>query len=304
VSELIVGVDAGATHTVAALARGGELLRTAVGDPANPNVEGPVRAVEAVARTIDCVLRGETPAAVSVGAAGAGRKEAADPMRAELAKRFPNSRVAVVDDAHIALRAAIPEGDGMAVISGTGSIVYAEVGGRRFRAGGYGYLIGDEGSGFAIGAAALRRLLQATDGMAQSDAFLDDLATRLRAHGASDILARVYGSAAPVGEIAAWAPLVLEHAASGVPSAIAIIHAAQGQLFECIRAVAMRSASTRTSTGGDVPLAFCGGLLREENILRRALEARIATELPRLRIVRASFEPYMGALADARRLMA
>jgi glucosamine kinase len=297
VPEFVVGVDAGASHTVAALARGRELLRTAVGDPANPHVEGLARAVDAVARTIGCVLEGETPAAVSIGTAGAGRKETCDALRAELAKRFPTARVAVTDDAHIALRAAIPEGDGMTVICGTGSIVYAELGGRRFRAGGYGYLIGDEGSGFAIGAAALRRLLNAAEGIARRDALSDALALRLGAYDASDVLARICESPAPVAEIAACAPLVLEHAPNGVSSAVAIVKNAEAHLFELIRAVAIHSSSF-------VPFAFSGGLLRDENVLTRALEARIAAELPHLRIVETRSEPYMGALADARRLIA
>lgn len=86
--EFVVGVDAGASHTVAALAR----------------------AVDPLARTIGCVLEGEAPAAVSVGAAGAGREETCDALQAELAKHFPTARVGVTDDAHIALRAAFPEG--------------------------------------------------------------------------------------------------------------------------------------------------------------------------------------------------
>jgi N-acetylglucosamine kinase-like BadF-type ATPase len=289
-------VDAGASHTVAALARGGELLRTAIGDPANPHVEGLARAVDAIARAIGCVLQGEMPAAISVGAAGSGRKETCDALRAELAKRFPTARVAVTNDAHIALRAAIPEGDGMTVICGTGSIVYAELGGRRFRAGGYGYLIGDEGSGFAIGAAALRRLLNAVEGIARRDALSDALAMRLGATDGSDVLARIYDNPAPVAEIAACAPLVLEHAADGVPSAVAIVQNAEAYLFELIRAVAIHA--------NRVPFAFSGGLLRDENVLRRGLEARIAAELPNLRLVGARCEPYMGALADARRLVA
>lgn len=85
----------------------------------------------------------------------------------------------------------------MTLICGTGSIVYAELGGRRFRAGGYGYLIGDEGSGFAIGAAALRRLLNAAEGIVRRDALSDALATRLRADDGSDVLARIYKSCEP-----------------------------------------------------------------------------------------------------------
>ena len=82
---------------------------------------------------------------------------------------FADCRVLAGDDAAIALRAAVPEGPGIVLIAGTGSIAYAENGERRSRVGGLGYLAGDEGSAFAIGMAAVRLYGRVLDGRARAD---------------------------------------------------------------------------------------------------------------------------------------
>lgn len=295
--DFIVGVDAGASHTVAALARGERVLRTAVGDPANPNVGGLGPAVDAVARTIERLLGNESAAAIGVGAAGAGDDAMRSALAAALASRFPHARLTVGDDAHIALRAAIPSGDGIVVIAGTGSIAYAEVGGSSRRAGGYGYLLGDEGSGYAIGAAALRRLLQIAQVHAPQDPMLADLALQIGSNGLREAIARIYASRTPAAEIAACAPLVLRYAAAGEPGAREIVEKAAADLAELV-SVILDSDQTAS-----LPLAFAGGLLRESNALSQLLEVRIANDFPHLGIVKGGAPAYLGALADARRIL-
>ncbi len=292
-----VGVDAGGSKTVAAFERDGTIVRTYAGDAANPRVRGAEGAAEAIARVVEGALRGERADAVAVGAAGAGSEGVRAALLAALATRLPGVLLEVGDDAHIALRAAVPTGDGIVLIAGTGAIAYAEVGGKRVRAGGYGHLLGEEGSGYAIGAAALRRLLHAYDGRVQHDAMLDALAKRLGAANLQDAIGRIHLSAMPVAEIAAYAPLVLEHAARSERSATVIVQDAARALFELVRAIA------KPLEGREMPIAFSGGLLRENNLLTYLLETRIANEFPALRLVKGPSDPYVGALADARRLL-
>ncbi len=295
--DLIVGVDAGASHTVAALARGEQVLRTAVGEPANPNVCGLAPAVDAVARTIERLLGDESAAAIAVGAAGAGDEAVRSALASALASRFPHARVAVRDDAHIALRAAIPVGDGIVVIAGTGSIAYAEVGGNSRRAGGYGYLLGDEGSGYAIGVGALRRLLQTAQAHAPQDPMLTALSLQIGSNGAREAIARIYASRTPVADIAACAPLVLQYAAAGEPSALEIVGKAAADLADLVRVI------LNADQAASLPLALTGGLLRESNALSQLLGARIANDFPHLRIIKDGAPAYLGALADARRIL-
>jgi N-acetylglucosamine kinase-like BadF-type ATPase len=297
--DVIVGVDAGGSHTIAIAARGEETLRTSSGGPANAAILGTQRAAEAIAGVVEQALGGERAAAVYVGAAGAWLAETAASLREALERRIPGARVAVSDDAHIALRAAVPTGDGLALICGTGSIGYAEIAGARFRVGGYGYALGDEGSGYAIGSAALKLLLRSFDGRAPGDPMLSAIAERIGVTGATGVVAQVYGSDAPIAIVAAVAPLVLEWANANERSATKIVQTAALDLFELVRTLARNAGVLR-----ETPLVFAGGLLRENSVLTYLLETRIGSDLPDLRIVKGAPEAHFGALYEARALLA
>lgn len=295
---LFVGVDAGGSRTIAALARGEDLVRTVTARAANPNLIG----VEAAAKTIDgcvtLVLDGENPNAIGIGVAGAGDEKVAALLRASLSRCFPTARIALCHDARIALRAALPEGDGLVLIAGTGSIAYAEIGAQTFRAGGYGYLLGDKGSGYAIGAAALRHLLAAMEIGSAKNAMLAELAEHLGANERAGALARIYQSSTPVADIAACAPLVLRHADGGEELSLGIVQHAAQSLCELIRRITLRRPTPA------LPVVFSGGLLRQRHALTQQLEQCIADSPLDVRVLAARVEPYIGALSEARLLMA
>jgi N-acetylglucosamine kinase-like BadF-type ATPase len=295
---VFVGVDAGGSHTIAALARGDELLRTVAGPGANPNLIGVEAAAASIELCIGRVLEGESPAAIGIGVAGAGEERIAALLRASLSGAFPGVRIALCHDARIALRAVLPEGDGLVLIAGTGSIAYAEIGDETFRAGGYGYLFGDQGSAYAIGSAAVRRLLVANERGAAHNAMLAELAAHLGTNDRASILARIYQSATPVADIAACAPLVLRHAAAGDELSTGIVQDAAQSLCELIARITLRCPARA------LPVVLSGGLLRERNALTQTLEQCIAAESIDVRVLAARVEPCIGALHEARRLMA
>ncbi|HEY1883738.1 MAG TPA: BadF/BadG/BcrA/BcrD ATPase family protein [Candidatus Cybelea sp.] len=273
--NLFVGVDAGGSRTVAALARGREIVRTFEAKPANPNVVGLDGAAQIIASAIESVLAGVCAAAIVAGVAGAGSDDVQERLRRLLETRFPGVPVAVTHDARVALRAAVPEGDGIVLIAGTGSIAYAELDGSGLFAGGYGYLLGDRGSGYAIGAAGLREQVDAGD---------------------RELLVRLYRLPSPVVEIAGHARIVLEQAAAGDDYALRIVHEAAEDLLELIASIVEKCGRPA------LPLAFSGGLLREPNVLSQRLEQRIAEEWLDVTVVEKRTEPYTGALALARGL--
>lgn len=274
---LIVGVDAGGSRTVAAAERDGRILRVEEGSGANPSAQGVEAAAGTIAATVEAACSGESAAAIVAGVAGTGDDEIRERVAAALRARFPNARVAVTHDARIALRAAIPRGDGIVLIAGTGAVAYAEIGALELLAGGYGYLLGDAGSGFAIGAAALRQEI---------------------ANGRRQLLAQIYAAESPVADIAAHAPAVLRNAAAGDARAGAILDTAAAELCELVTEI-----MTRCGDETVLPLALSGGLLRHANALTQRLEARLQA-LPCVRVLRERQEPYFGALAEARRLIA
>jgi N-acetylglucosamine kinase-like BadF-type ATPase len=269
------------------------------GEAANATVGGPERAAAAIARTIESALDGALPNAIFVGAAGAGRDSVAESLRDLLGSRFAGARVEVRDDAYIALRAAVPAGDGTVLMAGTGSIAFAEKDGRGFRAGGYGYLLGDAGSGFGIGAAAIAWLLSAYDGRKPRDAFVEELQAALEVRSLHETLQKFYGAEAPVRAIAAVAPLVLDLASRGDRSASKIVQSAAAELTELVKA-AIKSADLAGSTA---PIAFAGGLLRASSLLTYLIETRLLNDFPDMPILKDTPESYTGALSAAERLL-
>lgn len=296
---VVVGVDAGGTQTIAAAARGDEPPRTVAGAGANANVCGAGAAAETIAAVIAQALHHDAPDAIAVGAAGAARAEIADAMTRALLARFPAARIAVTHDLQIALRAGVSQGDGMVLVAGTGSAAYAEIGTQSFRAGGGGYAFGDEGSGFAIGAAALRLLRRAIEGRAPHDRLTERLAERTAARTLDDLSRFAYGAESTVSAVASVAPEVIASAGDGERSAVKIVQTAALELFELVRAL-WRSAGAE---GRALPLVWAGGLLRRNSLLTYLIETRVANELPDLAIVKGGAEPYMGALAQARALL-
>jgi N-acetylglucosamine kinase-like BadF-type ATPase len=239
------------------------------------------------------VLRAE---ALVIGAAGAGhateRGELAQAMRSEdLA-----GCVQVTTDLEIALVAAFGDQPGIVLSAGTGS---AAVGRNStsmiHRSGGYGWQMGDEGSGYALGRAALGAVGQANDGRAAATALTEGLleATRCRDLGA---LVRWASTATP-GAVASVAHAVLQAAAGGDQVATAIVDQAAQDLARLAE-----SMLPHFGTDEPVPLVLHGGVLRPGQPLRDATLVALHTT-DRFRVEDRTIEPARGALVLAEALL-
>ena len=296
----IVGVDAGGSRVTAVAEIGSGQLRFGHAQSANLRAIGIERATDAMCEAISGALSGTNPTAIALGAAGAGDPANARRLRAALEARFPGALVVVYEDAAIALRAGIPTGDGLCLIAGTGSIAYGEIGSERFRVGGHGYLVGDEGSGFALGSAAARLLLRAYDGRAVHDPFVAAVAATLGVENGGQAVARIYDAREPIAELASLAALTLDYADAGERSAAKIVQAAALELFELVKALVRRVDAEQRS----LPLLFAGGLLAKNSLLTYLLETRVTNELPNLVPRKSAPDPCLGALELARALLA
>lgn len=293
-----VGVDAGGSSTIAVASGDRDERHVASGEPANVRSGGIERAATILEAAIRDALEGDSAQAIFAGVAGAGDETIAKSLRAALALRFPGTPIGVSDDAHIALRAAVPDGDGMVLVAGTGSIAYAEIGGAIYRTGGYGYLLGDEGSGFAIGSAALRWVLRSYDGRATRDAMVEAIERELGIGDGQSAIAAVYRAGQPVATVASLASIVLAHAGNGERSATKIVQNAAADLFDLLKAL-----SKNASVGSrQLPVVFAGGLLRANTLLSYLIETRLSHELPFLEPRKNASPPHEGALACARAL--
>jgi N-acetylglucosamine kinase-like BadF-type ATPase len=297
---IAVGVDAGGTTTRAVVSRNGQLAGEADGSGANSTTLGVDDAANVIVSVIRSALDRHRPAAIVVGAAGAGRAHVAAALEALIGGAYPQARVAVADDAPIALRAAIPAGPGVVLVAGTGSVAYAENGDRRARVGGLGFLAGDEGSAFAIGMAGVRLYGRVLDGRAPADETTDFVARTLAAPDRTAYLNALYDEPLLPAKIAALAPIIVAFAGKGNRAASKIVQQAALDLGELVRQAARACELVDASPA----VALTGGLLAENSLLTFLLETRIIGDLPGASIVRGGDAPAIGALRLAEVLAA
>ena len=297
---ICVGVDAGGTATVAAVSDGGAPTREARGPGANPTTLGVDDAADIIIKVVREALAGAHPDAIHVGAAGAGRARTAEHVRELVALAFRGAHVAVGDDAAIALRAAIPQGDGAVLLAGTGSTAYAEHGARTQRVGGLGYLAGDEGSAFWIGMQAVKLYGRVLDGRAGRDETTDLVARALDAPDREGYICALYDAPTKPAKIAALAPSILAFAGKGNRASTKIVQAAAQELGDllksALRAVDLLDASPH--------VALAGGLFAENSLLSFLIESRLNGDVAGASVVKGGDEPVRGALRLAERAVA
>ncbi|HSE28587.1 MAG TPA: BadF/BadG/BcrA/BcrD ATPase family protein [Gemmatimonadales bacterium] len=291
------GADAGGTGTRAAIGDG-QAVRSVAQGPGGAVRPGRVlAAASAIAGVVRQALMAAGAAeadALVVGAAGAGR----EPERGELEQALRGEhiarRVRVTTDVALALEAAFGEGPGIVVSAGTGSIAVARLPtGETRRTGGYGWQMGDEGSGYAIGRAALAAVSRALDGRGAPTPLLDLVLQRARCRDAEGLV-RWAGTAGP-SEVAGLAPVVFRAADQGDPTAQGIADFAARELAQLVAALRQHFPEEPP-----VPVALAGGLLASGGALRERLVSRI--EGAGIRIAPEAPDPLLGALALAARL--
>lgn len=299
-STLLVGVDAGGTKTAAAVGDGHTILARATG-PAGAIRPG--RALVASSAIADTVRRALSAAGalragvLVVGAAGAGRD--AERLELEQALRAEHlaGRVTVTTDIEIALAAAFGRKPGIVVSAGTGSIAIArDPSGAVHRAGGFGWQMGDEGSGYAVGRAALGAVSRASDGRGPRTTLSPRLLEAARLQTLDELV--TWATTASPAEVAALAPAVLHAAADGDQVARGIVDYAARELGLMVAALVPHFGET-----GEVPVALAGGLLTPERPFRDLVERKL-TDDPRLRLVSDPVAPELGALHLAEGLAA
>lgn len=297
--SIVVGVDAGGSSTSVIVERDGVASGAFEGDAANVRRAGVNDAAATIARAVASATQGEHIDAMVVGAAGAAYDDVASALESALRDRVAGVHVRVCDDAKIALRAAVPEGDGIVLIAGTGSIAYALAGEKSYRAGGHGFLLGDEGSGFALGAAAVRLLLRVYDGRARRDGFIEAIESVLDTEDTEDVHQAIYAGSDPVRKLASLAPVVIGCASDGERDATKIVQAAALELADLLKSVVRLSGLAQR----DISVVLAGGLLAQNSLLTYLLETRLVNEFPAFHVVKNPPAPEYGALALARALL-
>jgi N-acetylglucosamine kinase-like BadF-type ATPase len=305
---LVLGIDGGGTKTVCWLAPladdgSGTVLGSGIAGPGNPRAAGFETAQANIDAAIaaafaDAKLPRGTVAAACLSLAGAGRASEQERMGMWAESRSLATKIIVTDDAEPILAAAGDEQSSIALIAGTGSLcVGRTIGGLRARAGGWGYLLGDEGSGYAIGLAALRAAVRAADGRGPATDMLGVLLKRLDTPTPQQLVERVYAPEMTRERIAALADVPFDLATTDAVAG-QLVAGAVSDLADMVVSVARQLSLapqpfTLTQAGG--------ALLNLLNYSERLIQTILARNIEPSRWL-VVHEPVAGAIAIARGL--
>ena len=232
-----------------------------------------------------------------IGMAGVSNRDAAEMVTQAVRQAGYAGPLRLRGDQEIALAGAI-QGHGAVLIAGTGAICYGrDPAGNSFRVGGWGYLIDDGGSGYAIGRDILMAAARAEDGRGK-DTCLKQKA--LEALGAEDIRGMItwlYAPGTGKKEIAALAPLLLPALEAGDEAACEIARKAANDLAELV-ITGWRKTGMR-----DGEAAMTGSILNRFGPIRAMTEAHIHAALPDVRLISPRFSPARGAAIMAKGLI-
>lgn len=285
---LIIGVDGGGTKTDICIARadGTIVARRKLGGM-NPNAIGVEAACKRLVDEMTQITRGVGHVcALYAGVAGAANPAVGARLAARLRCAFPAaSRIEVQSDAFNALNGEIGRSDGIAMIAGTGAAAFIRKGEAVTQVGGWGYLIDDAGSGYALGRACLRAAFRAFDGRGEQTALLSLVEEVLKMPLASAIPS-IYEGGVPC--VASFAQVALKAAKGGDAIAAGLVKTCADDIARHITVCFDRFGA------GRAVCVLSGGLVRDEMLFKLVRTQAAGRDVRRARI-----DPVYGTLVAA-----
>ncbi|MGE5246341.1 MAG: N-acetylglucosamine kinase [Betaproteobacteria bacterium] len=292
----VLGLDAGGTKTVCVLADGdGATIDEGRAPGANLQGQDSAGVEQALAAAIAAALGGRrvVPDAVCAGIAGVDREEDVRAAAAILQRLTASPRILIVNDALVALVSGVGDGPGIVIIAGTGSIVYGRnAANQAARAGGWGHIIGDEGSGYWIGREALAAVVRDVDGRGPATELTRAVSGHFGLADISGLVRIVYDRELPRASVAAIGPIVQDAAAAGDAVATRILERAAAELVAAAQAVASRLEMR----GDSFRFVLAGGVFGVVPWLASELTRRLVEVAPRSDVRRLEVEPAAGAV--------
>ncbi|PZT53991.1 N-acetylglucosamine kinase [Paenibacillus silvae] len=278
--RVYAGIDGGGTKTDAAIiSEHGDLLASASGRATNPHSVPPQEAMAELLRILDLLFSSRMELlshceSICLGMSGIAEDQERQWITAHVhdymmkKKKAAGSTTAcvvwVVTEGEIALMAALGQQHGLLAISGTGSIVYGITPeGMVHRAGGWGHLLGDEGSGYRIGQRTLQAVMQSHDGILPPTALTSLIQQELHVKHVTDLKQLVYQPGWTKSSTASMARLAIEAASAGDEAARTLLMNEARQLANTALALIRQCVSFYTA-----PMALSGSIFRYSSLFR------------------------------------
>ncbi|MBN2336534.1 ATPase [Candidatus Bathyarchaeota archaeon] len=289
----VLGVDGGGTATRSVImSEEGEVLATGKAGPSNPiTVGAEVAVANIVSATCEASMKSGVAAflASRLGVAGTDRSM----LRQSILDGLPSSygETDIISDAASALAGATGCRPGVVVIAGTGSIAYGENRrGETARAGGWGWRLGDEGSGYTIGRNAIIAALKAHDGRGPGTTLKEKILGGLGLSRVEDIIDWVYAPGREPRDIAYLVPLVKEAESEG-DEAASLVMAEAGVELGYVAGAVIR----RLGLKGGFPVSLNGGVFKQHSSYIIAFEEVVRREAPDCELIKPRMPPALGS---------
>lgn len=292
-----MGVDGGGTKTgVALLTTNGEIVSYVEKGPSNHHNVGVEKARETVEEACLEAVRnaGASIKDVEIVVASMAGLDCSLDFKAleEAMVGFPLGRIILVHDSMAALYATNAGGESAIIIAGTGSSTAGiNSKGEYARAGGWGYLLADEGSGFYIAKRGVVAALMEYEGRGPSTLITKLLMERFKAKTPDEIIWHVYTKGMSIVEFARLAPLVTEAARNGDEVAIRILRDAAKELANTVGGVIKKLRME----DDEFPIGLIGGVFKAGEFVINPLKDEIKKLAPRAYLTFPRFPPVAGA---------
>jgi N-acetylglucosamine kinase-like BadF-type ATPase len=307
--DFFLGCDGGGTKTDLVVVTGEGRVAARLHAPSTYYLSSGSRGIELVSEVLDeavsavCSQAGIVPGDVRFaffGLPGYGEVRADVPhLDAAAAQALQHGRFRCDNDMLCGWAGSLAGADGINVIAGTGSMTYGRRAGAGVRAGGWGELFGDEGSGYWIGIRALRAFSKMSDGRAERGPLYDVLRRNMALDADIDLVGLVLHQwQGARQQIAALAPAVREAAIAGDHCAQEILTAAAAELVGLVDATRRRLGF---ESGEVVPVSYSGGIFAMPEVLEAFLTGINALSVS-YRVSRPRYAPVIGAALYAARL--
>ncbi|MBP1971542.1 N-acetylglucosamine kinase-like BadF-type ATPase [Virgibacillus natechei] len=298
----VMGIDGGGTKTKAVIAdRKGRVLAQHMVGPTNPNIVSEEELKDTLEILFTSLERKapipfQTTTCLFAGISGAGNDKNKRVLHLLIEQFVPgNIAVQVEVDTINALYSGTYGAPGIVQISGTGSITYGI--NRHLehdRVGGWGYLFGDEGSGYDIGRKGLIAALKAVDGRGSETIMLPWLYTHFNVSRAQDLIQKIYSSPTPKNKIAPLAKIVFQAYKQKDPLACKILAEAAKEITFSIKTLYEK----QFEVGEKVDVVLCGGVFNDEHVLPRLIKENLS-KYPTINVILPEISPVGGALIGA-----